>query len=114
MEGWGSPEGRSYTGTGLTHTWDALCKSLDIFTGEGKTPRIHDLRHSFAVNVLRGWYQSGEDVGAKLPLLSSYLGHVSIASTHHYLSFIEGVRSEACKRFHRSFGVAISSAHPDF
>jgi len=111
--GRGSPEGRSYTGTGLTHNWGALCKSLGIFTGEGKTPRIHDLRHSFAVNVLRGWYQSGEDVGVKLPLLSTYLGHVSIASTHHYLSFIEEIRSEASERFYRSFGTAIASAQPD-
>ena len=39
-------------------------------------PRIHDLRHAFAVNTLLSWYRAGEDVAAKMPLLSTYLGHV--------------------------------------
>jgi len=43
-------------------------------------------------------------VQAKLPLLSIYMGHVSVASTHYYLSFVEEIRSEASKRFHQNFG----------
>jgi integrase len=49
-------------------------------------PRIHDLRHSFAVNTLLGWYQAGLDVPARLPLLSTYLGHVSPSNTYWYLT----------------------------
>jgi integrase len=49
-------------------------------------PRIHDLRHTFAVNALLGWYQAGADVAARLPLLSTYLGHVHPTSTYWYLS----------------------------
>ena len=49
-------------------------------------PRIHDLRHSFAVNVLLDGYHSGADVQARLPLLSTYLGHVHPANTYWYLS----------------------------
>jgi integrase/recombinase XerD len=49
-------------------------------------PRIHDLRHSFAVNTLLGWYQAGVDVAARLPLLSTYLGHVSPSHTYWYLT----------------------------
>lgn len=97
----------SYTGTGFAHNWCALCKALEIFTDKGKPPRIHDLRHSFAVQVLRRSYLDGGDVQAKLPLLSIYMGHVSIVSTHYYLPFVEEIRTEASDRFHRSFGVQL-------
>lgn len=50
-----------------------------------RQPRIHDLRHSFAVATLLDWYRDGADVAAKMPLLSAYLGHVSPASTYWYL-----------------------------
>src|SRR5437016_4509857 len=49
-------------------------------------PRPHDLRHSFAVRTLLDWYRAGLDLEARLPLLSTYLGHVSPASTYWYLS----------------------------
>lgn len=48
-------------------------------------PRIHDIRHSFAVGTLLHWYREGADVDAKLPLLSAMLGHVDPASTYWYL-----------------------------
>jgi integrase/recombinase XerD len=49
-------------------------------------PRIHDLRHSFAVTTLLRWYQDGGDVAAQLPLLSAWLGHADPASTYWYLT----------------------------
>ena len=49
-------------------------------------PRPHDLRHSFAVRTLLGWYRDGADVAAQMPLLSTYLGHVHPANTYWYLS----------------------------
>jgi integrase len=49
-------------------------------------PRPHDVRHSFAVRTLLGWYRDGLDVGAHMPLLSTYLGHVHPANTYWYLS----------------------------
>jgi integrase len=49
-------------------------------------PRIHDLRHSFAVNTVLDGYHTGADVQARLPLLSTYLGHVHPANTYWYLS----------------------------
>ena len=48
-------------------------------------PRIHDLRHSFAVETLLGWHRSGVDVAARLPLLGAWLGHRHPASTYYYL-----------------------------
>jgi integrase len=52
----------------------------------GRPARLHDLRHSFAVNTLIGWYRQGLDVEQRLPLLSTYLGHVAPSSTFWYLS----------------------------
>jgi integrase/recombinase XerD len=49
-------------------------------------PRPHDVRHSFAVRTLLGWYRDGADVAACMPLLSTYLGHVHPANTYWYLS----------------------------
>jgi integrase len=49
-------------------------------------PRIHDLRHSFAVTTLLRWYQDGGDVAARLPLLSAYLGHADPGGTYWYLT----------------------------
>lgn len=50
------------------------------------SPRIHDLRHTFAVTTLLGWHRSGADVQVRLPLLSTYLGHINPASTYWYLT----------------------------
>jgi len=49
-------------------------------------PRLHDLRHTFAVRTLLGWYRDGGDVGRRLHLLSTYLGHADPAATYWYLS----------------------------
>jgi integrase len=49
-------------------------------------PRIHDLRHTFAVTTLAGWYRDGGDVAARLPLLSTWLGHADPADTYWYLT----------------------------
>ncbi|MBT9584874.1 tyrosine-type recombinase/integrase [bacterium] len=49
-------------------------------------PRIHDLRHSFAVKTLIRWYESGVEVDRRLPYLSTYLGHAHVADTYWYLS----------------------------
>jgi len=48
-------------------------------------PRAHDLRHTFAVNTILDAYRSDADVQARLPLLSTYLGHVHPGSTYWYL-----------------------------
>lgn len=53
--------------------------------GRGLGPRVHDLRHTFAVNNLRSWFARGQDVAALLPVLQTYLGHSSLADTAYYL-----------------------------
>jgi integrase/recombinase XerD len=81
----------SVAGTGLTY--DNAYKVFRKLTARaGITarstacrPRMHDMRHSFAVNTLLDAYRSGGDVGAWLPLLSTYLGHTEPANTYWYL-----------------------------
>jgi integrase/recombinase XerD len=53
--------------------------------GRGHGPRVHDLRHTAAVNNLRAWFARGENVDALLPVLQTYLGHSSIGDVAYYL-----------------------------
>jgi integrase len=54
--------------------------------GDGRRPHLHDLRHRFAIETLQRWYQDGEDVERRLPILSTYLGHTEVRDTYWYLS----------------------------
>ncbi len=91
--------GRAYTGTGFAQVLRNLFRVARIRTAAGRLPRIHDLRHSFAVQALLRWYDKGEDVQAKLPMLATYMGHVSIVSTQHYLHLIDRIAQVASRRF---------------
>lgn len=62
-------------------------------------PRLHDLRHTFAVHRLEAWYRSGADVQLLLPKLSTYLGHFGLAETQHYLTMTPELLREASRRF---------------
>ena len=61
-------------------------------------PRIHDLRHTFAVRTLVRWYRAGQDVGALLPRLTTYLGHRDPTCTYWYLSAAPELLSLAAGR----------------
>lgn len=62
-------------------------------------PRLHDLRHRFAIQALLRWYRSGQDVERQLPTLSSFLGHVRIEHTYWYLSACPELMGHALARF---------------
>jgi integrase len=96
--------GTAYTGTELTNAIRPLLSALQIRTETGRLPRVHDFRHTFALEALLRWYRSGADVQAKLPLLATYMGHVSIASTEYYLKFVEPLGVSASERFARHCG----------
>lgn len=64
-------------------------------------PRIHDLRHTFAVHRLISWYRQGADVQKLLPQLSTYLGHSMLVCTQRYLTMTPELLREAGKRFER-------------
>lgn len=69
--------------------------------GARRQPRLHDLRHTFAVHRLTAWYRQGEDVQRMLPLLSTYLGHSSVAATQIYLTLTPELSEEAALRYER-------------
>jgi integrase/recombinase XerD len=73
--------------TCLRETFARLLRSAQVRPRSGRCrPRLHDMRHTFAVRTLIGWYRDGGDVQARLPLLSTYLGHNEPAHTYWYYS----------------------------
>jgi integrase/recombinase XerD len=78
-----------------------LRKSTGLGAASTTTPRIHDLRHTFAVTVLLGWYRDGGNVAARLPWLSTYLGHHDPRSTYWYLSAAPELLALAADRLER-------------
>jgi integrase len=67
-------------------------------------PRIHDLRHSFALWTLRDWYRAGVDVGCRLPQLATYLGHTDPSSTYWYLQAAPELMRLAARRLEEHLG----------
>jgi integrase len=102
--------GTAYTGTGLSHAIRPLLRAAQIRTEAGRVPRLHDFRHTFAVQALLRWYRAGADVNAKLPLLATYMGHVSIVSTEYYVQFVEPLATLASERFARHCGALLTTS----
>ena len=82
-------------GLGLRVCANVVCGAADA----RHQPRLHDLRHSFAVHRLISWYRDGADVQRLLPKLSTYLGHVHISGTQRYLTLTPELLREASLRF---------------
>ncbi len=81
-----SAAGTRLSGDGMRTVFRQLVNQVGLQPRSGsRPPRIHDLRHSFAVTTLIEWYRDGADVAARMPLLSAYLGHSKPASTYWYL-----------------------------
>jgi len=82
----------SRKGTPLIHTsiyrvFNGLAVKVGIRKARrGGGPRLHDLRHRFAVSTLVDWYRAGADVEHQLPTLATLLGHVSVECTYWYLN----------------------------
>jgi integrase/recombinase XerD len=96
-----APDGQRATYPKYNLAFVGLLDSTGITTAAGRRPRAHDLRHSFAVRTLLGWYRDGADVAALLPRLSTYLGHVEPASTYWYLSAAPELMALAAERIER-------------
>jgi len=95
---------RAYTGAGLRQGIVQLLDAVGVRDVHGRRPRVHDFRHSFAVQALIRLYQSNADVQSGLPHLALYMGHVSIVSTAYYLHFIPTLAALASERFERHCG----------
>jgi len=81
-----STRGTRLDPNGACHTFPVLLQVAGITAAPGaRRPRLHDLRHTFTVATLLDWHRDGRDVAARLPLLSTYLGHLDPKSTYWYL-----------------------------
>jgi integrase/recombinase XerD len=69
--------------------------------GSRYQPRLHDMRHTYAVTRLVRWYREGADVQRLLPQLATYLGHVHISGTQRYLSMTPELLRQASLLFER-------------
>lgn len=67
-------------------------------------PRVHDLRHTFAVRTVLAWYQVGADVEQRLPTLTTYLGHGHVTDTFWYLSAVPELLALAAARLDEPTG----------
>jgi integrase len=92
-------DGERLRGKHTGPTFHRLLSEVGITVAPGRRPpRLHDLRHTFAVTTLIGWHRQGLDVTARLPLLSLYLGHVNPAHTYWYLQAVPELMSVLADR----------------
>ena len=87
----------------VNHTFRHLLKQSGIPHHKHTGPRIHDLRHTFAVHRLLAWYRDGQDVNARLPWLATYMGHVDIYSTQVYLRPTAELMEQVDRRFYQHY-----------
>jgi integrase len=80
-------------------TFRKLTRQLGIKTVQGRDPRLHDFRHTFATRCLSEAYQAGKNPNATLPLLATFLGHVDISSTQIYLHPASDLLTTAGQQF---------------
>jgi integrase len=98
----GTPVAYSHFG----ETFRGAITAAGIGAGTGIRPRIHDLRHSFAVRTLLGWHRAGLDAEALLPRLSTYLGHREPRFTYRYLTATPELLALAAARLEAAQAVA--------
>jgi integrase/recombinase XerD len=81
-------------------TFLVLSRQLGLKTIQGRDPRLHDFRHTFATSYLSRVYETGKNPGAALPLLATYLGHANITNTQTYLHPDFSLLEKSGQRFH--------------
>ena len=92
-------------GTALTYQWvtktfRTLRRQLGwATTPRAGAPRVHDLRHTFAVRALLHWYETGADIDAHIATLATYLGHVNVTDTYWYLTAVPELMAIGASRF---------------
>lgn len=96
----GTPIGRRSC---VEYVFRRLCNQAGIRRSDGASfqPRLHDLRHTFAVHRLVAWYRQGADTQHLLPSLATSLGHKNIACLQRYLTMTPELLDQASRRFER-------------
>jgi len=103
-----TPNGKTCTRTRFYLCYRAALKQAGIFHGgRGRGPRMHDLRHTFAVHNLERCLRLKDDVNLNLPILADYLGHEELSATQKYLRLIPLIHQEIVTRMENSIGKQI-------
>ena len=98
--------GTRYAASNFTTVFLAIIRQLGIRGPKGQRgARVHDARHTFSVSRLLAWHRSGANLLAKLPALSTYLGHTSVSGTQVYLHSTAELLESTGKRFHAHFAI---------
>lgn len=101
-----APDGSRYGRKTMETTFRRLLYEAGIpHTGRG--PRVHDLRHTFAVNCLKKWVVAGNDINSMLPVLSAYLGHKDLKGTQQYLRLTADMYPNITESIERQFGAIV-------
>jgi integrase/recombinase XerD len=101
-----------YSVPGFRGVLGELFRRAAVRDREGRIPRVHDIRHSFAVQSLIRSYRNHGDPQALLPKLALYMGHVSVGSTSHYLKLVPAVAALASARFEAAFAQRVLGDEP--
>jgi integrase/recombinase XerD len=96
-------QGGMLAGSAARYNFANICQRIGLREpqrrhGHGRGPRIHDLRHTFAVRTLIGWYRSGRDPNREMIKLTTYLGHTEPAHTYWYIEAVPELLELASKR----------------
>jgi integrase/recombinase XerD len=98
-----SDRGERVTDCGARYNFATVCQSIGMrsaqkFNRHGRGPRIHDLRHTFAVRTLLNWYRTGKDPAREMIKLTTYLGHTAPAHTYWYIEAVPELLDLASRR----------------
>jgi integrase len=95
--------GRRLRHASMYAAWRQVLQHSPLADRQAPRPRLHDLRHTFAVHRLLDWYRDGQDLNARLPWLATYMGHVGIQSTQVYLQATPELMEQVDRRFHSHY-----------
>lgn len=108
-----SPYGGHYSEATLYKLFrDVLRRAKISHLGRGKGPRIHDFRHTFAVNCLKKWVLGGRDLHNSLPYLSAYLGHEDMRGSQRYLRLTADLYPDITSKIEESCSYIIPEVKP--
>ena len=100
-------EGQRPSDCGIRYCFAKVCQAIQLrdqqdFHRHGRGPRIHDLRHTFAVRTIMDWYRRGLDPDREMSKLSTYLGHSDPDHTYWYIEAVPELLQLAAERAERS------------
>jgi len=100
-----APDEGPYCTSSIYETFRFLLWKIGIpHGGRQKGPRVHDLRHTFAVHRMEQWYREGADLNAKLPVLAAYMGHEGLVCGQKYLHLTLDLFADLSARLDRDLG----------